>query len=142
MTRASQVSDALLESLETVPGLQSIHMHAESVRDDVRLPVALVNLEGPDTLIQFVGLKAKRERTYSIQVVCARGATEKELNSMAKEILHALEFGEIPARRQRMQGLSNDQQEIHYEFAGNGTNLTTVTLLVTFEYVEDYTHGV
>lgn len=136
MSRATELTGALCECIQGVPDLQGIHLHTDTLPDGAPLPCALVTIDS-DSMVEFVGSRARRARTYSIQVVLRRGATETDLNAMAVEVLRSLEFGQIPARR-KMKGLNTSEQDTRYDFAGNGSNLTSVTLLVTYDYVETY----
>lgn len=144
MMRGSEITDALVRQLESVKSangyatdLRGVYTHAEVVPDGAQLPCALVNIENPDVITGRASTQATRERTYSIQVVFRRGATETELNAANNDVLRCLGFGKHEYERE-MQGLITEEQETSYEFAAKGSNYTTVTILVTFVYVETY----
>lgn len=138
-----ELTDSLVSALQHIStgngyatDLQRCYVHAESAPDGARTPFALVNIES-DTVTGSAGVQATRERTYSIQVAFKRGATEKELNAAAVDVMRAIGFGKHEYER-GIKGLVTDEQETTYDFASNGSSCTTVTLMVTFVYVETY----
>lgn len=143
MTGGAELTDSLvacLQRISTINGyatdIQGGFVHAESVPDGALLPCALVNIES-DAVTSSAGVQVTRERTYSIQVAFKRGATEKELNAAAVDVMRAIGFGKHEYERE-IKGLVTDEQETTYDFATNGSSYTTVTMLVTFVYVETY----
>lgn len=143
MSKGSELTDSLVECLERIStgngyatDIQGGYVHAEAVPDGAQLPCVLINIES-DTATGSAGVQATRERTYSIQVAFKRGATEKELNAAAVDVMRAIGFGKHEYERE-IKGLVTDEQETTYDFATNGSSYTTVTMLVTFVYVETY----
>lgn len=143
MTGGAELTDSLVACLQRIStsngyatDIQGGYVHAEAVPDGARLPCALVNIES-DAVTSSAGVQVTRERTYSIQVAFKRGATEKELNAAAVDVMRAIGFGKHEYERE-IKGLVTDDQETTYDFATSGSSYTTVTMLVTFVYVETY----
>lgn len=144
MMRASELTGALVRQLESVNSVNGyvtdlcgVHVHTEAVPDGAQLPCALVNIDSPDIITGRASVQATRERTYSIQIVFNRRATEAELNAANNDVLRCLGFGRHEYDRE-MKGLITESQETSYDFAGNGSSYTSVTISVTFVYVETY----
>lgn len=143
MSSGFELTDSLVTCLQRIStsngyatDIQRCYVHAESAPDGARTPFALVNIES-DTVTSSAGVQATRERAYSIQVAFKRGATEKELNAAAVDVMRAIGFGKHEYERE-IKGLVTNEQETSYDFAANGSSYTTVTMLVTFVYVETY----
>lgn len=134
MTAASKLTDSVVSALADT-GLP-VYPNADTVPDGAPMPCILLNIES-DELVDHVGVKAKRSRSYSITVVFRRGATEAELNGAVRGILSALGFGLSPFERP-IRGMHTTDQETRYEFAGKGSNFTTADVVVTFDYIETY----
>lgn len=143
MSKGFELTDSLVACLARIStgngyatDLQRCYAHTESAPDGARTPFALVNIDS-DAVTSSAGVQATRERAYSIQVAFKRGATEKELNAAATDVMRAIGFGKHEYERE-IKGLVTDEQETTYDFATNGSSYTTVTMLVTFVYVETY----
>lgn len=113
-----------------------VYAHADTVQDGSTLPCLLLNIES-DELTDHVGPEAKYDRSYSMQVVFKRGATEADLADARRRIMRALGFGKVAFERP-IKGMHTDNQVTEYEFASKGNNYTTVTIVVTFSYIENH----
>lgn len=113
-----------------------VYAHADTVQDGSPLPCLLLNIES-DELIEHVGPEAKHDRSYSMQVVFKRSATETDLADARRRIMRALGFGRAAFDRP-IKGMHTDSQITEYDFAKKGNNYTTVTIVVTFSYIENY----
>ena len=138
MTAGSKLPDSVDSALADT-GLP-VYPNADTVPDGAPMPCILLNIES-DELVDHVGVKAKRSRSYSITVayllVHGKLPTEAELNGAVRGILSALGFGLSPFERP-IRGMHTTDQETRYEFAGKGSNFTTADVVVTFDYIETY----
>ncbi|NLD14469.1 MAG: hypothetical protein GX665_05170 [Gammaproteobacteria bacterium] len=134
MSKAADLTDSVIAALGAT-GLP-VYPHADVVPDGAPMPCILLNIES-DEMLDAVGYKAKRQRAYSLTTVFRRGATERELNEAAKGVMTALGFGLAPQQRP-VPGMHTAEQLMEYEFAGKGSNHTTVTQIVYFNYIETY----
>lgn len=143
MTKAKAIAGQLISCLESisplngyVTALENIYPDASIAPDRASFPCALVRVAA-DNCTGMASTQATRERTFEIEVVFKRGATQDDLDAAHVDILRSLGFGRHEYERE-MKGLMTDQQEAVFEFASQGNNFTTVTITVAFIYVENY----
>lgn len=116
--------------------IENIYPDAAVAPDRAALPCALVRVAA-DSCTGMASTQATRERTFEIEVVFKRGATQDDLDAAHVDVLRSLGFGRHEYERD-MKGLITDQQEAVFDFASQGNNFTTVTITVAFIYVENY----
>lgn len=143
MSRIAEVTAQIVSALESITpangyatDIKGVYPDAEIAPDRAALPCALLTVDS-DTVTEMVGVQASRERTYNIEVVFKRGATQTDLDTAHVDVLRALGFGKYPFER-AVNGIITDQQSAEFEFASDGNNYTSATISVTVMYVENY----
>lgn len=144
MIKAKSITAQLVRCLEQVTPSNGYYTHIKNIYKDTgavpdraELPCALVRVES-DVCTSMAGTQATRERTFNIEVVFKRGASQDELDNAHFDVLRSFGFGKYAYERE-VKGLITEQQEAVFEFAAQGSNFTTVTITVAFLYVENYT---
>lgn len=143
MTKAKLITSQLVSCLERIKpnngyitDLKNVYPNASIVPDKAGFPCALVRVV-TDNCTGMASTQATRERTFEIEIVFKRGASQDDLDAVHVDALRALGFGKYEYERE-MKGLLMDQQEAVFEFATQGANYTTATITVAFVYVENY----
>lgn len=144
MNKAKAITAQLISCLERISPsngytthIKNVYTDTDTAPDRAAFPCALVRVES-DVCTSMVGPQATRERTFNIEVVFKRGASQDDLDAVHFDVLRSLGFGKY-AHDREVKGLITDQQEAAFEFAAQGSNFTTVTISVPVTYVESYT---
>lgn len=144
MTKAKAITAQLVNCLEQVTPsngyathIKNIYTNTSTAPDRAEMPCALVRVES-DICTEMVGTQATRERTFNIEIVFKRGASQDDLDDAHFDVLRSFGFGKYAYERE-IKGLATGEQEAAFEFAAQGSNFTTVTITVPVTYVEDYT---
>jgi hypothetical protein len=143
MSVASGISIALkacLAEIKPVNGfttdLQQVYGPTERVRDKAPMPFALVRSVS-DVRTGAVSWQATRQRTFEIEVVFSRAATEADLDAVHVDILRALGFGQDLYER-KFPGLIEDEDSAELRFASEGETTHSITITIGVNYVENY----
>ncbi len=142
MSKASEITTQLIAQLELIKksagyntDIMGVYPYSDIVPDSASMPCILVNVD-TDSCTGMAMTDATRERSFDIQVVFKRGATMSDMDSAHVDVLRSVGFGQCEDRK--MKGLLTEQQDATFAFAQDGSKYTSVTISVTFVYIENY----
>lgn len=143
MTRATDLSEAILARLAAISvasgfhtDIQSVYGFGERKPDRAQPPYLLVRI-GEDVSLKRSCNTAQRLATYIIEGVLSRSASLADLQRLHHDILLSMGAGQLPiVSRQRAEWLAEESVEFDPEQNGS----TTRTLLCTLQinYLEEY----
>ncbi|MNZ32168.1 hypothetical protein D3C78_494900 [compost metagenome] len=143
MSVASGVSIALKACMAEIKpangfttDLKQVYGPTERVRDKAPMPYALVR-PASDVRTGAASFQATRQRTYEIEVVFSRGATESDLDAVHVDVLRALGFG-LDLYERKFPGLIEDEDSAEPRFASEGETTHSITITIGVLYVEHY----
>lgn len=143
MSRATEIGSQLQECLRGIThangyttDLRQVYGPTQKVRDKPAMPYVLVR-PTLDVRTGAVSWQATRQRTFEIEVVFSRVATEADLDSAHVDILRALGFGQDLYER-RFPGLIEDEDSAEPRFASEGETTHSLTITIGVSYVENY----
>lgn len=143
MTRATDLSEAILARLAGISVANGFHIDIQSVYgfgerkpDRAQPPYLLVRI-GADEVVKRSCNTAQRLATYSIEGVLSRAASLQDLQRLHHDILRSLGMGQLPiVNRQRAEWLADESVEFDPE--QNGSTTRTMVCTLQINYLEEY----
>lgn len=143
MTRATELSEALEQRLESINQANGFHTEiagvygfGKSKSDKAPLPFLLVRAAGDDREDEKAG-KVLRAATYQIEGVLPRSASLQDLQRLQHDIIKTIGADPLPMVRPIESGwLFEESTEFDPE--NDGSSYRTVVVSVTLRYVETY----
>lgn len=143
MTRATDLSDAIEQSLEQITpangfatDIKAVYGFGKAKPDNAPLPCLVVSI-GEDTIDGNVGKVCKRQVEYKIDGVFNRAASLQELQRCHHDILRSLGYGDLLPSRVLNPG-EVIEESAEFDPDTDGSNLRRVSSSITIKYVEKY----
>ena len=143
MTRATDLSDAIEQSLEQITlangfatDINAVYGFCKAKPDNAPLPCLVVSI-GEDTIDGNVGKVCKRQVEYKIDGVFNRAASLQDLQRCHHDILRALGYGDLLPSRALSPG-EVVEESAEFDPDTDGSNLRRVSSSITIKYIEKY----
>ncbi|NHN78567.1 hypothetical protein HA520_14985 [Azotobacter chroococcum] len=143
MTRATDLSEAILARLAAISVANGFHTDIQSVygfgerKPDRALPPYLLVRIDADEAIKRSCNTAQRMATYSIEGVLSRAAGLQDLQRLHHDILRSLGMGQMPiVSRQRAEWLA--EESVEFDPDQNGSTARTLICTLQIHYLEEY----